>query len=94
MSIAQHRTAGSVLVGGYAVRKMGVRRFDWRDPYYFAVALSWPQFLLSLVGLFTAIDLVFGLLYLIRPGSLANARWGATCQRLWYSQVRQLGLVL
>jgi hypothetical protein len=74
-----------LLVGGYAIRKTGIARFDWRDPYYFAVALSWPRFLLSLVGLFAAINLGFGLLYLIRPGSLANAHPGSLSDAFFFS---------
>ena len=64
MSIGRRKKGRSLLVGGYAIRKTGIARFEWRDPYYFAVALSWPQFLLSLVALFAAINLGFGLLYL------------------------------
>jgi hypothetical protein len=39
---------------------------DPRDPYYFAVALSWPRFLLSLVALYAPINVSFALLYLAR----------------------------
>lgn len=74
-----------LLIGGYAIKKTGVPRFDWRDPYYFAVALSWPQFLLSLIALFAAINLCFGLLYLVRPGSLANAHVGSLSDAFFFS---------
>jgi hypothetical protein len=39
---------------------------DPRDPYYFAVALSWLRFLLSLVALYAAINFSFAPLYLAR----------------------------
>src|SRR5271154_1209213 len=85
MSIARHRKSQALLVGGYAVKKVGVARFDWRDPYYFAVALSWPHFLLSLIALFAAINLVFAMLYL--PGSvpLANAHPGSLSDAFFFS---------
>jgi inward rectifier potassium channel len=85
MSIVHRRKGASLLIGGYAIKKTGVARFDWRDPYYFAVALSWPRFLLSLIALFAAINLGFGLLYLIRPGSLANAHPGSLSDAFFFS---------
>jgi hypothetical protein len=33
-----------MLIGGYAVKKTGIARFDWRDPYYIAVAFSLAVF--------------------------------------------------
>jgi inward rectifier potassium channel len=53
--------------------KRGGLRFDLRDPYYLAVSLSWPSFALAFVGLELAINVGFALLYLARPGSIANA---------------------
>jgi inward rectifier potassium channel len=57
--------------------KIGARRFDPRDPYHFAVGLSWPAFAIGFVALWLAINLVFSLLYLADPGGVANARPGA-----------------
>jgi inward rectifier potassium channel len=74
-----------LLVGDYAIRKMGVARFDWRDPYYFAVALSWPRFLLSLIALFAAINLLFSGLYLVGPVPLANAHPGSLADAFFFS---------
>ncbi len=85
MSIRRRQKGQPLLIGGYAVRKTGIARFDWRDPYYFAVALSWPHFLLSLIALFAAINLGFGLLYLIHPGSLVNAHPGSLSDAFFFS---------
>jgi inward rectifier potassium channel len=74
-----------LLVGHYAIKKTGVARFDWRDPYYFAVALSWPRFLLSLIVLFAAINLVFSALYLAGPVPLANAHPGSLADAFFFS---------
>ena len=74
-----------LLVGDYAIKKTGVARFDWRDPYYFAVALSWPRFLLSLIVLFAAINLVFSTLYLAGPMPLANAHPGSLSDAFFFS---------
>jgi inward rectifier potassium channel len=85
MRIAYRRKGRLLRIGDYAIEKTGVARFDWRDPYYYAVALSWPRFLLSLVALFAAINLVFGLLYLMHPGSLANAHPGSLSDAFFFS---------
>jgi inward rectifier potassium channel len=74
-----------LLVGDYAIKKTGVARFDWGDPYYFAVALSWPHFLLSLIVLFAAINLVFSALYLAGPVPLANAHPGSLADAFFFS---------
>ena len=30
-------------VGAYEFEKKGISRFDMRDPYHLAIALTWPQ---------------------------------------------------
>ena len=56
---------------------LGLRRFDLRDPYHFAVSLSWPSFILAMIGCWLAINLVFALLYVLSPGDVVNARPGS-----------------
>jgi inward rectifier potassium channel len=84
-SIVHRRKGLSLLIGNYAIRKTGVARFDWRDPYYFAVALSWPRFLLSLIALFAAINLVFAVLYLAGSVPLTNAHPGSLSDAFFFS---------
>jgi inward rectifier potassium channel len=85
MSLARRRQERSLRIGAYEIKKTGVARFDWHDPYYFAIALSWPRFLLSLVALFAVINVGFGLLYLARPGSLINAHSGSLSDAFFFS---------
>src|SRR5208282_2340371 len=54
--------------------KKGVSRFDIRDPYHLAVALSWPQFLASLLAMYMLVNLAFASLFWLVPGSVGNAR--------------------
>jgi inward rectifier potassium channel len=79
------RTTRPLLIGGYETRMKGIARFDRRDPYYIAVALSWPQFLASLVALYTAINVGFALLYLAQPGAITNARPGSLTDAFFFS---------
>jgi inward rectifier potassium channel len=66
--------AARVRLGSYAFSKKGVSRFDVRDPYHLAVALSWPQFLATLLAIYLLVNVVFATLFWLVPGSVANAR--------------------
>jgi hypothetical protein len=48
-----------VRLGSYEFRKKGISRFDLRDPYHLAVALTWPQFLAALLTLYLSVNFVF-----------------------------------
>jgi inward rectifier potassium channel len=63
-----------VRFGSYEFKKKGVSRFDLRDPYHLAVALTWPQFLTALLALYLLVNVVFATLFWLVPGSVANAR--------------------
>jgi inward rectifier potassium channel len=67
------RTA-RVRIGSFELRKKGVSRFDLRDPYHLAVALTWPQFLATLLAIYVLVNVVFASLFWLIPGSVANAR--------------------
>jgi len=60
-------------LGSYEFKKKGVSRFDLRDPYHLAVALTWPQFLAALLALYLSVNVVFATLFWLVPGSVANA---------------------
>jgi len=61
-------------VGTFQATKIGAARFDWRDPYHLALTLPWPWFLLAVLAVYLAINVLFALLYLVDPDSIANAR--------------------
>jgi inward rectifier potassium channel len=58
----------------FGLWKLGVPRFDLRDPYHLAVSLSWPGFVIAMIVCWLAINLGFALLYVLIPGDIANAR--------------------
>jgi inward rectifier potassium channel len=66
--------AARVRLGSYELKKKGVSRFDMRDPYHLAVALTWPQFLAGLLAIYLLVNTVFAILFWLIPGSVANAR--------------------
>jgi inward rectifier potassium channel len=66
--------AARVRLGSYEIKKAGISRFDARDPYHLAVALTWPGYLLALFALYVSANVVFAVLFWLVPGSVANAR--------------------
>lgn len=71
--------------GAYELRKRGAARFDFSDPYHLAVGLSWPGFALLFVGLEFGINSLFAGLYLLQPGSIANAQPGSLSDAFFFS---------
>jgi inward rectifier potassium channel len=61
-------------LGSYEFKKKGVSRFDLRDPYHIAAALTWPQFLSAFLALYLLVNVIFAALFWLSPGSVANAR--------------------
>jgi inward rectifier potassium channel len=85
-------TVAPVRLGSYEFRKKGVSRFDLRDPYHLAVALTWPQFLASLLVLYLSVNVVFAALYWLVPGSVGNARPNSFADVFFFS-IETLGTV-
>lgn len=71
--------------GRVDVSKVGVSRFDFRDPYHAALTASWPRFTVALFLLYFAINILFASLYAARPGSVANARPGSIEDNFFFS---------
>ena len=74
-----------VRLGSYQFKKKGVSRFDLRDPYHLAIALTWPQFLTTLLALYLAVTVVFAALFWLVPGSVANARPNSFADVVFFS---------
>ncbi len=65
--------------------RLGVPRFDLHDPYHLAVSLSWPRFILVMVGVWLVINLIFAMLYVLSPGDVANAAPGSFSDVFFFS---------
>src|SRR5579871_792574 len=72
-------------IGEIELTKIGVRRFDIRDPYHFALTVSWRGFAIAVLLLYGVINLFFAALYLLNPGSISNARPGALSDAFFFS---------
>jgi inward rectifier potassium channel len=81
-----HRTSTmTVRVGAFELSKTGGTRYEWRDPYHFAVSIGWLGFMALFVALELGLNLIFATLYLLQPGSVANARPGAISDAFFFS---------
>jgi inward rectifier potassium channel len=47
--------------------------WDLSDPYYWLMRIRWPAFIAAVVLVFLLINLLFGAIYALIPGSVANA---------------------
>lgn len=63
-----------VLLGSLEFKKKGVSRFDVRDPYHLAVALTWPRFFAALLLLYLLVNVAFATFFWLVPGSVAHAQ--------------------
>jgi inward rectifier potassium channel len=72
-------------VGAVEIVKRGVGRYDFSDPYRFAVELSLKEFVFAFLALELIINTVFALLYLASPGCIANVRPGSFSDAFFFS---------
>ncbi len=77
-------TAGGEQLG-ITYSKVGARRFEFSDPYHFALTIHWPAFLVFLLAVYAAITTLFAVLYALQPGSLVNARPGRLSDAFFFS---------
>jgi inward rectifier potassium channel len=84
--------AARVRLGSYEFKKVGVSRFDLRDPYHLAITLTWPVYLLALLALYLSANIVFATLFWLAAGSVANARPGSFADALFFS-IETIGTV-
>lgn len=61
-----------VTVGSRPVFSKGLPRRFWQDLYHLCMTISWPALIAILAALFVTVNGLFGLLYSLMPGSVAN----------------------
>jgi inward rectifier potassium channel len=53
----------TVTAGKMEFVKLNAERREWRDAYHWILSLTWPRFALFIVGVFTALNLIFATAY-------------------------------
>lgn len=80
------RSAGMTVRGGaFVLRGRDARKLNWRDPYHFALAMSWPRFVAALLVIELSLNLIFAFLYLAQTGSVNNVRPGSLSDAFFFS---------
>jgi inward rectifier potassium channel len=71
---SQHRPLGRriVRVGRREVVTEGISRPIFHDLFHHFMTVSWPRLFATLAAFFLVFDLLFGLLYYLAPGCIAN----------------------
>ena len=80
------KTTGMIVrQDAFRLVKTGALRYDWRDPYHMALTLSWPRFIALFFCVNIAINLIFALLFVAQPGSVANVAPGSLTDAFFFS---------
>jgi inward rectifier potassium channel len=77
-----HSTSGAATL---QLEKVGVREFDFKDPYHLALTMSWPQFFVGLFIGYMVINSFFAFLYYLAPGSVSNMPAGSFWDAFFFS---------
>lgn len=67
------------------IKAIGLERAPHKDAYHFILARSWPTFFLLVALVFGLANVLFARLYLVEPGSIANARPGSFEDAFYFS---------
>ncbi len=78
----RRRTVGA---DGAQIRALGQRLAKWRDTYHLVLSLTWTQFFGALLFAFALVNLLFGTLYWLLPGSVANTKADAFLDYFFFS---------
>ena len=65
--------------------RLNLRRRWWQDIYHDALTMGWAMFLVWRVVAYVLINALFAGLYLLQPGSIANARPGSFADAFFFS---------
>jgi len=68
----RRRSRHRVTIGDRPVVTEGLPRRFWQDLYHLSLTISWPAMFGTLAAIFLTLNLVFGSLYALMPGSVAN----------------------
>lgn len=61
-------------VGETDALKLGLSRYNWRDPYYVVLTLRWPSFFGGVLGFYGLANFLFAILYWLDATSVAGPK--------------------
>ena len=75
----------TVRTGHFEFVKLNTEKFDWRDAYHLILTWSWPGFAGFVFCVYIAINLLFAILYLLGPDSIAEMAPGSFSDAFFFS---------
>jgi inward rectifier potassium channel len=72
-------------IGDAGTWSLGRRLSRLRDPYHLVLTLTWPQFFGGLLLIYALVNLLFGGIYWLLPGSVTNTHAGAFLDCFFFS---------
>ena len=75
----------SVRAGRLEFLKVNATRWEWRDVYHWVLSLSWPRFVLLVLGFYFVVNLLFATLYRINDGCIAEMPPGSFADAFFFS---------
>ncbi|HEV2551337.1 MAG TPA: ion channel [Stellaceae bacterium] len=73
------------LLGDGAVRRIAARRSGAADLYHRLLTIPWPGFFAAIAIAYGLFNIVFGMLYALQPGAVANAHPGSFGDAFFFS---------
>ena len=66
------QSASRIKIGSRQVVTRGIPRAVFQDLYHSLMTVTWPRLFAGIAGFFLVFDFLFGFLYYLQPGSVAN----------------------
>ena len=66
------RRAVRVRIGEQDALRVGLARYNWRDPYYVVLTLRWPAFFAGVFAFYGLANFLFAIVYWLDPTSVAG----------------------
>ena len=80
-----HRARAISPQGEFLIRTIGRPAAPLRDLFHDLLVMSWPSFLLRVVFVWLATNIVFATIYRFDPGGVANMRAGSYADAFFFS---------
>ena len=72
ISSSKHGSVRRIKIGRRQILTEGIKRVVFQDLFHHFMTITWPQLFATFAGFFLAFDTLFGMLYYLVPGCIAN----------------------
>ena len=75
----------AVRLGDDELIKIGAHRYDWHNPYHFALTISWRSFFALMAAIDITVNVIFALIFLAGDDPIVNAHRGSVMDAFFFS---------